>query len=107
MRNSNRAERRHQIDRLKAKRRNYWGYPNRWAADHQELPVAPEPMSARQLGKVVQYPQACSCAGCCNVRRAPNMNDSGQGLTRQEQRHIINGVEQLGEWYDRSTENLD
>lgn len=98
MRNSNRAERRHHIARLKHNRRNYWGYPNRWIDNHG-LPVGPQPMDARQLGRVVQYPQACSCPGCCNVRRAHHWNDSAQGLTRDEQRGIINLAEQLGEWY--------
>jgi hypothetical protein len=54
-------------------------------------------MTPAQLGKVVQYPQACSCAGCCNVRRAPNMNNAPLGWTRQEIRHWQNYLEGLAE----------
>lgn len=83
-----RAVRRHHIARLKKVRKNYWGYPTRWATPRDQAPVAPEEMHAKALGKVVQYPQACSCAGCCNVRRAPSMNDcGGYGWTRQEWGH--------------------
>jgi hypothetical protein len=92
-----RAQRRRDIERLKRNRKNYWGFPNRWAAKHNAPPVAPIGMTAAQLGKVVKYPQACSCAGCCNVRRAPNMNDSGMGWTRQEIRHWHNYLEGLTE----------
>lgn len=55
----NRAERRNQVERLKKKRSNYWGYKI-WRQ---------EEMPSRQLGKVVQYPQACSCPMCGNNRR--------------------------------------
>lgn len=65
----NRAERRAQVARLKAKRKSYWGYPNRWTNCVDEPPGPPAEMDARQLGKVVQYPQACSCRmGCGNAR---------------------------------------
>ena len=92
-----RAQRRQDIARLKRNRKNYWGFPNRWSAHYSEPPVAPVPMSAAQLGKVVQYPKSCSCAGCCNVRRAPNMNEGGKGWTRQEIRHWHNYIEGLTE----------
>jgi hypothetical protein len=92
-----RAQRRQDIARLKRNRKNYWGFPNRWAAHHSDLPVAPVPMTPAQLGKVVQYPQHCSCAGCCNVRRAPNMNNAPLGWTRQEIRNWQNYIEGLAE----------
>lgn len=92
-----RAQRRQDIARLKRNRKNYWGFPNRWAAHYSERPAAPVPMTPEQLGKVVQYPQACSCAGCCNVRRAPNMSQSGNGWTRQEICHWHNYLEGLAE----------
>lgn len=92
-----RALRRQHIVRLKRNRKNYWGFPNRWAAHYSEPPVAPVPMSPEQLGKVVQYPKICSCAGCCNVRRAPNLNNSRTGWTYQEVCHWHNYVEGLAE----------
>jgi hypothetical protein len=91
-----RAQRRQDIARLKRNRNNYWG-PDRWSARHNAPPVAPTPMAPAQLGKVVQYPKSCSCAGCCNVRRAPNMNEGGRGWTRQETRHWHNYLEGLAE----------
>lgn len=95
MREGNRAIRRFHVARLKKKRKNYWGYPTRWSRPYDALPSAPVEMDKQQLGKVVQYPQACSCAGCCNVRRAPNMN--GGEYTLQERRYFENYKEQLVE----------
>lgn len=62
----NRAVRRHHIDRLKQKRKFYWGYyrTNNWWSEPPNAVMAPD-----QLGKVVQYPQACSCSGCGNQRK--------------------------------------
>jgi hypothetical protein len=90
-----RAVRRHHIARLKKARKNYWGYPNRYGTPRDEAPNAPEGMNAAQLGKVVQYPQVCSCASCCNVRRCPWMNYSER--TRDEQRGFQNYREGLDE----------
>jgi hypothetical protein len=55
--------RRHHIERLKKARKYYWGYNNRnaWWRDNQS-------MSPRELGRVVQNPQTCSCSGCGNSR---------------------------------------
>jgi hypothetical protein len=92
-----RAQRRQNVVRIKRNRKNYWGFPNKWPAWHDEAPVSPEPMTPKQLGKVVQYPQPCSCACCCNVRRAPNLNESGKGWTRQEIRNWHNYLEGLVE----------
>ena len=61
----NRQERRNQVERLKAKRKNYWGYPSRIGPDTEPRVQ----MDAKQLGKVVQYPQVCSCSGCGGQRR--------------------------------------
>lgn len=64
----NRAERRAQTVRLKAKRKTYWGYPQRFGTCGYP-PHSPEGMSPRQLGMVSQTPHPCSCAlGCGNAR---------------------------------------
>jgi hypothetical protein len=61
----NRAERRAQTARLKAKRKHYWGYGHAYGQE------GVSEMSPTQLGRVVQYPQACSCPlGCANARGA-------------------------------------
>lgn len=52
-----RAIRRHHTARLKRNRQNYWGY-------HRT-----SPMSQAGLGKVSQYPCACSCFMCGNPRK--------------------------------------
>ena len=95
MRTSGRAERRKNIARLKNKRKNYWGYPR---ISWEDTPRPREPMDARALGKVVQYPASCSCAGCCNARRAPNMNAGERTL--DELRGFANYREQLDEVYE-------
>lgn len=95
MRQGSRSERRHHVERLKKFRKHYWGFPLRWTERPGEKPVSPVEMSPEQLGKVVQYPQACSCACCCNVRRAPNINAGER--TMQERQHFANYKEQLEE----------
>jgi hypothetical protein len=56
----NRAERRHQVKRIKAKRKQYWGLDFRGWSD---------PMSPVQLGAVARTPHPCSCImGCGNER---------------------------------------
>lgn len=86
-----RAVRRHHIKRLKKARANYWGYGWR---DQQ--------MDARQLGRLVQSPQACSCAGCGNARRNPwtGLFGSEGKYTLDEQRGFANYREQLDETTD-------
>lgn len=69
----NRAVRRHHVARLKAKRKNYWGY--RYLDDS---------MSAKRLGMIVQTPCNCSCDMCGNPRKFYG------ALTRQEVIHTIN-----------------
>jgi hypothetical protein len=59
----NRAERRHQTARLKAKRKSYRGYGASYGTQGILY------MSEKQLGRIVQYPQACSCSGCGNSRK--------------------------------------
>jgi hypothetical protein len=59
----NRAVRLHHIERLKHKRKNYWGYGRNNGYSWENVR-----MTEQQLGKVVQYPQACSCGGCGNQR---------------------------------------
>lgn len=65
----NRSERRHHIERLKEARKRYWSRPS--------------PMTDKDLGSVVQHPQACSCPGCGNPRR--HFGNSAVSLTIQEQ----------------------
>lgn len=67
----NRAVRRHHAARLKKARKFYWGYGKSQGRE------AGQTMPARQLGRVVQYPQACSCPMCGNQRAI-------EGLTRKE-----------------------
>jgi hypothetical protein len=99
MRESGRAERRKDVARLKKNRKTYWGYPR---LSYEDAPRPREPMDERALGKVVQYPASCSCAGCCNSRRAPNMN--GGERTRDELRGFANYREQLQEVSDEDEE---
>jgi hypothetical protein len=87
----NRAVRRHHVKRLKAKRKTYWGYPRLERYGPGNIPLGPDRMNAHQLGKVVQYPQACSCAGCGNVRRNAWMNYAER--TREEIAHEIKQYE--------------
>jgi hypothetical protein len=94
MRTTNRAIRRHHIARLKKTRKHYWHYPDRFSGLPDEPPGPPQEMDEKQLGRVVQYPQICSCAGCCNVRRAPNMSDGHHGRTLPERIQIFD----LEEW---------
>jgi hypothetical protein len=58
----NRAVRRQQIARLKKNRKSYWGY-------NKARGMTTDVMSPAQLGRIVQYPQACSCPGCGNQRK--------------------------------------
>ena len=81
----NRAVRRHHIKRLKSKRKLYWGYHrDSWGSEPKPL------MAPQQLGKVVQYPQPCSCWGCGNQRKC-------EGLARDEQCSIATLTEELVE----------
>lgn len=76
-----RGERRFQTDRLRKKRKGFWGsYPSSYP--RQDL-------TSKQLGKVVQYPASCSCAMCGNVRRIHGL------LTRAELRQIASLKEGL------------
>jgi hypothetical protein len=70
-----RAERRHHVERLKHTRKNYWGYGGR--AEYKRVEMGP-----KQLGRVVQHPQICSCVICGNERR--NNGNSKDARTLQE-----------------------
>jgi hypothetical protein len=59
----NRAQRRHDNDRLKNKRKRYWFNDK-------------SSMTPKSLGKVVQYPAACSCTMCGNPRKMLNVKYS-------------------------------
>ena len=67
----NRAVRRHHAARLKTARQFYWGYGKHLGRQSGQA------MPAHQLGRVVQYPQACSCPMCGNQRAI-------EGRTRAE-----------------------
>lgn len=56
-----RALRRHHLARIKANRKNYWGFYRGDRGTH---------MSERQLGVVAHTPAVCSCWMCCNPRRS-------------------------------------
>lgn len=53
-----RALRRHHMQRLKAKRRNY----HSWSHDDEEI-------TPRLAGMFYHTPQLCSCCGCGNPRK--------------------------------------
>jgi len=57
MKDLKRGIRRDHRDRLKKKRKYYWGM-NKWREATPKL-----------LNHVVDYPQHCSCSQCCNNRR--------------------------------------
>jgi hypothetical protein len=95
----NRSVRRHHVNRLKSKRKHYWGYGRShilWTPRTDLIPKGRKEMDQDVLGKVVQYPAACSCPSCCNVRRYPWMNE-GEGRTIQERRWLEQYREQLEE----------
>lgn len=80
----NRAVRRHHVERLKEKRRVYWGFPSRTT-----MSQAREPMDRMRLGKVVQYPTTCSSPWCCGnprLREGDTYRDKGmfQRLLQEE-----------------------
>ena len=103
----NRAVRRHHVARLKSTRRFYWGYGRdgyRHSGNAQdEAPRAPEGMSEKVLGKVVQTPQMCSCLGCGNQRH----NTAGWTPTVQEQRWFEQYREQVQEAEDDLAQRAD
>jgi hypothetical protein len=88
---NHRGARLRKVSLLKKSRSHYWGYSH--------LGLSTDVMDARQRGKVSQYPQACSCNGCCNERRntyAPK----AEKRTRAERRYFQNYREQLDEFID-------
>lgn len=77
-----RGERRFQTERLKKKRKNYWGYPIK------RYTYQAKPMNAGRLGKVVQYPAWCSCSKCSGSTYRRIRGNGRDGLTFQELRHL-------------------
>lgn len=71
-----RAERRYQLERIKVKRKTYWGATRK------------EPLTPRQFGIVASTPQVCSCWMCRNARK-------GYGLTTQERIQVITFKENI------------
>lgn len=74
-----RAIRRHHVERLKNKRKHYYGYDSH------------NPMASCRLGKVVQYPKDCSCTSCGNPRKW------FKSKTTKERLNILNHLEQCEE----------
>lgn len=70
MKNLSRSIRRHHVARLKKVRKYYWGHSKE------------NPMTNRELGKVVQQPKPCTCGLCANLRRRT------KDITIQEKRHL-------------------
>jgi hypothetical protein len=75
-----RGERRYQIERLKKKRKNYWGYPST-VSSSTEPPVE---MTPRQLSAVAQHPAICSCWMCSGSAFRRMYGNGRDGLTFQE-----------------------
>ncbi|MNK09898.1 hypothetical protein D3C87_278880 [compost metagenome] len=79
--------RRHHLERLKVKRKHYWGYRGPKHSSYGELPEpGKHEMSPRRLGQVSQHPQSCSCLGCGNERRF--WGNSKEAKTAKEQSFI-------------------
>jgi hypothetical protein len=95
MRTTNRAIRRHHVQRLKHKRKSYWGYPRYTRSVLDFPPVPDEQMPPRVLGQVVHTAQCCSCSGCGNPRRHSWFK--AEMRTVQERRWLIQYREQLDE----------
>src|ERR1035437_10473745 len=77
IKNLSRALRRHHIERLKIKRKNYWGYGTSFGREGISHPTQ------RQLGTLVQNPAVCSEYCCGNPRK--HFNE----ITCKEKLHII------------------
>lgn len=104
MRTSGRADRRHHVQRLKHKRKHYWGYPNKYAVSALDRPpVAPKEMDAYNLGRVVTDPHPCSCPGCGNPRRHSWFK--GERITLQEHRYLDQYREQVNELTEETEED--
>lgn len=61
MSTNKRAVRRHHQERLKKRRKHYWGYDS--------TGIRPNNMDEKQLGLVANTPCPCSCFGCGNPRK--------------------------------------
>jgi len=96
MKNSKRAVRRHHVQRLKHRRRHYWGYGS---PSHGYLSSCPTEMDGTQLGKVVHTPHPCSCPSCGNPRRHSWFKI--ERLTLQERKALDQYQEQLDEVEDQ------
>ncbi len=59
-----RSERIHHLNRLKGKRKNYWGLDS-------------QTRTGRHIGMLASTPKPCSCWMCCNARKT-------DGPTKQE-----------------------
>lgn len=76
----NRAVRRHHVSRLKKTRQFYWNVAIRpksltlsWMRQAFLNVRGFDHLSPKQLGRVVQTPQVCSCPGCGNARQFSGM----------------------------------
>jgi hypothetical protein len=87
---SNRAERRHHKDRMKAKARRValhsWGY------DYERDPVKRE-TNLKRAEKLADHLKTCSCSVCCNLRSKTSWCAQP---TRQEVINYIQFLEETG-----------
>lgn len=77
------AWRRHHYQRLKKKRKSYWGGPTKDDVFYTHT-------EEQRLGMLIRTPHPCSCMGCGNKRRA-------DGAPMQERIAEINAKEQVQE----------
>ena len=66
MKDMKRALRRHNIERLKNKRKNYWGWPSHDGFDPRN-PIVEMPQEFQSF--IVNTPKPCSCYACGNPRK--------------------------------------
>lgn len=83
----NRAWRRHHYQRLKRKRKRYWGGPF-----GTEPGVTYTHTEEQRQGMLASTPHPCSCIGCADLRRV-------EGKPIQERVADVNAKEQI-EWVE-------
>ena len=79
-----RGERRYQTERLKKKRKGYWGYPS--SVSYPTEP--PVQMTPFQLGVVVQNPVVHTCWMCSGSALRKMCGNGKDGLTFQELKNL-------------------
>ncbi len=95
----NRAQRRHDRERLRKKRQYYWGYGRKpgwigWPPKDSRGQI--QFMSARNAGMIVDTPTPCSCYMCGNPRRKAWADEI---LTIQERKAFDNFRDEIHNIY--------